>query len=323
MTALSTPVRFSVVIPTYNRATLVSRAISSVLDQLYQPVEVIVVDDGSTDATETVVRGFGGIVRYVWQQNGGGATARNRGVREATSEWVAFLDSDDVWAPAHLEHLAHAISATEGSAALYFDDMELPDTADRTWWRLGGFHIEGDYVVVPDGAEWVLRECQPMMLQSCACRRLTFWEEGGLWEELRNAHDTHFFMKLGIGRSLCAVQGIGSVLTSDAPSALRLTSSGMSERRSLNKTLAFHDILRRKSRLTTSQRNCLRVRIAHAYWGLGRFAWNKHEFWRFLMHIGHAIAADPRTSIGLIVNAVCRSQRSSNQHSSPRPLPDR
>jgi len=140
MTTTSPSVRFSAVIPTYNRATLVSRAISSALSQTYPPAEIIVVDDGSTDATKQVVCGIGGIVRYVWQENGGGATARNRGAREATSEWVAFLDSDDIWAPGHLEGLARAIVATGGNAVLYFDDMALPDSVDRTWWGVAAFN---------------------------------------------------------------------------------------------------------------------------------------------------------------------------------------
>jgi glycosyltransferase involved in cell wall biosynthesis len=316
MTVTSPSVRFSAVIPSYNRSALVSRAIASALSQSYPPAEIVVVDDGSTDDTEQIVHGFGGNVRYVWQENGGGARARNRGVREATGEWVAFLDSDDVWAPAHLEGLARAIAATQGNAAVYFDDMALPDSVDRTWWGVGGFQISGEHVLVPDGTEWVLRECQPMMLQSCACRRETFWEEGGLWEELRNAHDTHFFLKIGIGRPLCAVSGIGSILTSDAPSALRLTSTGLNERRHLNKILAFRDILRRKPQLTTSQRKCLCIRMAHAYWTLGRFAWRRREFGRFLMHAGSAIGTDPGTSMRLITHALCSSRHSSD-HSTP------
>jgi hypothetical protein len=90
----------SVVIPTFNRAHLIPRAIRSVLSQLRAEDELIVVDDGSTDHTESVVTGFGDRrIRYIQQTNRGAGAARNRGVREATRDLIAFLDSDDEWLP--------------------------------------------------------------------------------------------------------------------------------------------------------------------------------------------------------------------------------
>jgi GT2 family glycosyltransferase len=89
----------SVVIPTYNREKLVGAAIDSVLRQSYQPVEIIVVDDGSTDRTREVVEAYGAPVRYVYQPNSGVATARNTGLRLANGEFIALLDSDDEWFP--------------------------------------------------------------------------------------------------------------------------------------------------------------------------------------------------------------------------------
>lgn len=95
----------SVIIPTYNRAHLVGRAIRSVLNQTYQDFEVIVVDDGSTDNTEEVVKSFNDSrIRYVrHEQNRGGAAARNTGIKMAQGEYIAFQDSDDEWLPEKLE----------------------------------------------------------------------------------------------------------------------------------------------------------------------------------------------------------------------------
>jgi glycosyltransferase involved in cell wall biosynthesis len=87
----------SVVIPTYNRATLLPEAIESALGQSYAPVEIIVVDDGSKDDTEAVVRRFGAAVLYVSQPNAGVGVARNTGAGRASGRWIAFLDSDDAW----------------------------------------------------------------------------------------------------------------------------------------------------------------------------------------------------------------------------------
>jgi glycosyltransferase involved in cell wall biosynthesis len=89
----------SVVIPTYNRAYILGQAIESVLQQTYQPVEVVVIDDGSTDDTRRVVESFGPPVRYFYQPNAGVSSARNYGLREARGEFVALLDSDDRWLP--------------------------------------------------------------------------------------------------------------------------------------------------------------------------------------------------------------------------------
>lgn len=95
--------KVSVVIPTYNRVSLISECIESVLRQTYKDFEVIVVDDGSTDDTEEVLKPYHGRIRYIRQENAGVATARNRGVLEATGEYVAFLDSDDQWFENKLE----------------------------------------------------------------------------------------------------------------------------------------------------------------------------------------------------------------------------
>lgn len=95
----------SVILPTYNRAHVVGRAIRSVLEQTYEDFELIVVDDGSTDGTEEVVRSFDDPrIRYIRHaQNRGGAAARNTGIRAARGEYIAFQDSDDEWLPEKLE----------------------------------------------------------------------------------------------------------------------------------------------------------------------------------------------------------------------------
>jgi glycosyltransferase involved in cell wall biosynthesis len=98
-----TPV--SVILPTYNRAHLISRAIKSVLDQTYQNLELIVVDDGSTDDTKYVVKSVDDErIKYVkHEQNKGANAARNTGIRTAKNDYIAFQDSDDQWFPEKLE----------------------------------------------------------------------------------------------------------------------------------------------------------------------------------------------------------------------------
>lgn len=94
----------SVIIPTYNRDQCVSRAIDSVLMQTYSDIELIIVDDGSTDRTEDMVRQYSDPrIRYIKQPHSGACVARNRGIEEAKGEYIAFQDSDDEWCKCKLE----------------------------------------------------------------------------------------------------------------------------------------------------------------------------------------------------------------------------
>ncbi|MCL4553034.1 MAG: glycosyltransferase family 2 protein [Candidatus Marsarchaeota archaeon] len=102
----------SVIIPTYNRAKYVAIAIESALNQDYPSLEVIVVDDGSTDGTREALRPYAGRIRYIYQENQGESVARNTGVQLARSAYIAFLDDDDVW----LEHkLARQVEYMESN----------------------------------------------------------------------------------------------------------------------------------------------------------------------------------------------------------------
>jgi glycosyltransferase involved in cell wall biosynthesis len=94
--------RTSVILPVYNRAHSVARAIRSVLAQTSTPLELIVVDDGSTDGTRAVLDSFGSQITVIEQPHAGAYVARNRGLRHAQGELIAFIDSDDVWLPDRL-----------------------------------------------------------------------------------------------------------------------------------------------------------------------------------------------------------------------------
>jgi len=121
----------SVVIPTFNRAHTLGRALSSVERQTYPNREVIVVDDGSTDETETVAGRFRG-VKYVRQpENRGQAAARNAGISLARGEYIAFLDADDEWMPAKLEKQVERLEVAPADAGLITTAFALIDRAGR------------------------------------------------------------------------------------------------------------------------------------------------------------------------------------------------
>lgn len=100
---MNTPGLVSVIIPTYNRAAIISTTIDNIFCQTYKRFEVIIVDDGSTDNTTDVLRRYGNRIRTIKQENRGPACARNRGVAAAQGEYIAFQDSDDLWDPIKLE----------------------------------------------------------------------------------------------------------------------------------------------------------------------------------------------------------------------------
>jgi glycosyltransferase involved in cell wall biosynthesis len=118
----------SVVIPVYNNGPYIAAAVKSVLEQTRRPDEIIVVDDGSNDNTAASVAPFQANIRYIYQENQGEPAARNRGIRESASEYVAFLDGDDLWRPNKLE-LQMDYLRRHPSCALAYSDMSTFDEA--------------------------------------------------------------------------------------------------------------------------------------------------------------------------------------------------
>ncbi|MDE0731464.1 MAG: glycosyltransferase [Gammaproteobacteria bacterium] len=113
----------AVIIPTYNRCNLIGRAVESVLRQSFPAEEICVVDDGSCDGTQDFIRSTFPEVKYVYQENAGVSSARNRGLVETSAEWVAFLDSDDVWLDKKLEVQRAAFEAAPNFRLIHSDEI--------------------------------------------------------------------------------------------------------------------------------------------------------------------------------------------------------
>lgn len=125
------PAAVSVLIPTFNRADVIGGAVDSVLAQTHKDLEIIIVDDGSSDGTRQLLAEAYGAdprVRYHYQPNGGLASARNGGIALATGEYIALLDSDDSWKPWHLELLMASLDRFP-EAGLIWTDLDAVDGA--------------------------------------------------------------------------------------------------------------------------------------------------------------------------------------------------
>jgi len=116
-------VSISVIIPCYNRAPLLTRALQSVVQQTRPAVEIIVIDDGSTDDTRAMISRQFPEARYFYQDNRGVSAARNHGIRQATGQWLAFLDSDDTWLPDKLARQTAAVEARPDCQLVHGDEI--------------------------------------------------------------------------------------------------------------------------------------------------------------------------------------------------------
>ncbi len=142
---------FSVIIPLYNKAPYVRRAIDSVLAQTLGDWELIIVNDGSTDGSEKLAAQYDDPrIRIIHQANAGPGAARNRGVAEATGQWAAFLDADDQWMEQYLQQALENIQRYDGEVAAISCGYELhpPGRSTRPMWEKRGLR-QGLYRSVP------------------------------------------------------------------------------------------------------------------------------------------------------------------------------
>ena len=146
----------SVVIPTHNRERYLRAAIESVLAQDYAPVELIVVDDGSTDATAAMLDGMGATVRCIHQANQGIAGARNAGIAVARGSFLAFLDDDDLWLPDKLTRQMAAFAEHSETDAVYghAEQFYSPEIEPEFWER---FRIRPGVMAAPIAGALLIR----------------------------------------------------------------------------------------------------------------------------------------------------------------------
>ncbi|MGE3843729.1 MAG: glycosyltransferase family A protein [Vicinamibacterales bacterium] len=168
----------SCIIPAFNAEQFVSEAIDSIARQTYASIEIIVIDDGSTDGTQKVVEQHPATVRYVRKENGGGASARNLGVNAAGGEFLAFLDADDLWRP---DKIARQFER--------FRDRPLLGVSVTCMSTFRGSPMEAG----TDAASEVI---PAYSMSTMMARRIAFERVGLFDEALRHADDTEWFLRV-------------------------------------------------------------------------------------------------------------------------------
>jgi glycosyltransferase involved in cell wall biosynthesis len=196
--------KVSVIIPTYNRGYIVHEAIGSVLSQTESDVEVLVVDDGSTDDTREVVESIGDSrIVYIFKNNGGVSSARNVGVTKATGEYIAFLDSDDLWPSNYLSALTSGLQNNPAHDAAYTAvTMVLSD----------GSRIES--YKKPAGKNGNISQdlfLRGFIWPSASLFKSSLWESFRFDEKLLNSsEDSDAFLRLSLNCSFAFIDSVES-----------------------------------------------------------------------------------------------------------------
>jgi glycosyltransferase involved in cell wall biosynthesis len=190
--------KVSVVIPTYNSAETICSAIDSVLAQTSPVYEVIVVDDGSTDTTDRLVAGYAKQVRYIYQKNSGVSAARNSGIDAATGEWIAFLDSDDIWKQDKIERQLDCLEATEASVCLGGHEDDL---GNEYLDYISGLS-RGGFIYLENAIDLVIKKNRHPLVQSALIQKDLLLSLGGFDRTLRVAEDTKLIYRIALTKGI-------------------------------------------------------------------------------------------------------------------------
>lgn len=189
----------SVIIPTYNRAHLIERAIQSVLNQSYQNFEIIVVDDGSTDNTKEVVKKLqkkDRRIKYIQHNNKrGGSAARNTGIREAKGKYIAFQDSDDEWLPGKLEKQIEVFKRQPAEVGIVYSDMWRICGGEKIYWNSPVIKPK-DGAIYSQALDRFLETGKGIGIQSAIVKRECFNTAGIFDESFRRFIDLDLFIRL-------------------------------------------------------------------------------------------------------------------------------
>lgn len=216
--------KVTIVIPNYNQEQFISQAIQSALSQTMPADEIIVIDDGSTDGSSDVIKGFGDRIRYIWQENKGLAGARNTGIRAAQGELIALLDADDEWLPTYLEKMV-GLANHNPEASVYYCRAQAIDVEGRPLPQ-----IFGGPPLLPEVLYNTLLRANFIIPSTILMRRSIVIQAGLFDQGLRSCEDWDLWLRLlpthkiiGINDILVCYRIHGSSLSTNPAGMQRAT----------------------------------------------------------------------------------------------------
>jgi glycosyltransferase involved in cell wall biosynthesis len=248
----------SVIIPTYNSAAFLREAIQSVLSQTYVDFEVVVVDDGSTDNTESEVHSFGDRVCYVKQQNQGAGAARNHGINRSRGKYVAFLDADDLWLPGKLCEQIPLLDRDPELGLVYSDWSVVSEQGETEPSYLRGQPAAGGYVFDE------LVQCGFILTSGTIVRRSCLDDVGFFDETLSIAQDYDLWLRICYRWKIALV---------NKPLVIKRNRDGNLSsnliKTAVERIVLFEKALKDYSDMTPRSRRLVRRQVALNYWDVG------------------------------------------------------
>jgi glycosyltransferase involved in cell wall biosynthesis len=263
--------KVSVIIPTYNSSAWIRECINSVLCQSYPNFEIIVVDDGSRDSTPEVLREFDGKIHMLQQEHTGIGSARNAGIDQADGEFLAFLDSDDIWMNGKISKQVEFLLHNPQYCFIYSDAIEFDDSGTHKQTFFGNFpSLTSDEDIAES---MVLRRAIP--LTSTVVVRGDFLRRYGLrfHPKASCAEDLSLFLEIYLHG--------GNFGRLDEPLARRrlhaANSSGSHYNRFFQRIVVYGDLLRRYPDAPPRTRKLLRAGLRDANFRVGELHWGQLE----------------------------------------------
>lgn len=219
----------SVVIPAYNRSSILKLVVESVLAQTVPPLEVVIIDDGSTDDTGKVVNraieeqpAWSARVRYFYQENKGIGGALNAGIEKAQGEWIGFTAQDDLWLPWKLEWQLKALKRFSDCGLCFTDAWFMNNPfMKKTLFEFSGKNFPGPMGEIEHPVSLVVGR-HPVWTQTCIARAELIRSIGGYDPELRYSEDHDFLFRIGLHTKFCYV-GMPMVMIDRSPGDIRHT----------------------------------------------------------------------------------------------------
>ena len=195
---------FSVVIPLYNKVSYIKRAIQSVLNQSYQLFEIIVVNDGSSDGSEIIVNEFlNEKIKLINQQNSGVSSARNNGVKNASFEFVAFLDADDEWTESFLESINNLINKFPDSGIYATNNIFVLPNKQKTYENYKTIFNNYDIGIIDDYFRiFADRQKSPFSNSNFCMEKNVFLEFGGYKVGVKLTEDSDLWCRVALRKKI-------------------------------------------------------------------------------------------------------------------------